>query len=476
MTGSQINKTNMHRQQTDMEWSDSGAILLMSCYELGHQPMSLALPLGLLRNKGFSPLANDIAVDQFDYERAQRARFIGISVPMHTALRLGIGIAERIRKTNPDCHICFYGLYAALNASYLLQHGADSCIGGEFEQPMWRLIQSLKEERNDSVDGVIQLGEPETPSLHRQRFPFTDRSGLPDLGSYAHLIYRGERHTTGYTESSRGCRYLCTHCPIPPVYGSRFFVVPSEVVLADIRSQVDRGATHITFGDPDFLNGPGHAVRIVEAMHQEFPDLTFDFTAKVEHILKYENLFPLLGRSGAIFVVTAVESLNEKILAILDKGHTRKDVTKALEICRKSGIAMRPTWVSFTPWTSRQDYLDVLDFVYTNGLVDHIDPVQYSIRLLIPPGSLLVDHPKTVPFRGELDKASLTYRWSHPDPEMDTLQVEIFQLVEENAKKEINNRQTFQDVWERVNGQRMCDFYCEGDERSIPRLTEPWFC
>lgn len=77
MTGNQVSKTNMDRQQRDLEWSDSGAILLMSCYELGHQPMSLALPMGILHNKGFSPLANDIAVDRLDYERAERARVNG---------------------------------------------------------------------------------------------------------------------------------------------------------------------------------------------------------------------------------------------------------------------------------------------------------------------------------------------------------------------------------------------------------------
>jgi len=41
---------------------------------------------------------------------------------------------------------------------------------------------------------------------------------------------------------------------------------------------VAAGATHITFGDPDFLNGPGHALKVVRAAHAEFPRLTFDFT------------------------------------------------------------------------------------------------------------------------------------------------------------------------------------------------------
>ena len=99
-----------------------GAILLISCYELGHQPIGLASPLGFLERAGYTPDVMDIAVETLDVEKAAHAEFVGICVPMHTALRLGVHIAIRLRKINPTCHICFYGLYASLNAEYLLQH------------------------------------------------------------------------------------------------------------------------------------------------------------------------------------------------------------------------------------------------------------------------------------------------------------------------------------------------------------------
>ena len=73
----------------------------------------------------------------------QQARVVGISVPMHTALSLGCQVAERIRHTNPNAHICFYGLYASLNVEYLLKHLADSVIGGEYETPLVNLLDQL---------------------------------------------------------------------------------------------------------------------------------------------------------------------------------------------------------------------------------------------------------------------------------------------------------------------------------------------
>ncbi len=166
-------------------------------------------------------------------------------------------------------------------------------------------------------------------------------------------------------EASRGCLHTCQHCPVVPVYNGRFFIIPLETVLADIRQQVAAGAKHITFGDPDFLNGPGHALKISRALHAEFPQLTFDFTTKVEHILQHRDLFPEFKQNGATFVVSAFEATSEAILARLNKGHTVAEMETAVAILRDAGLAVQPTWMPFTPWTSLQDYLDLLSWIRT---------------------------------------------------------------------------------------------------------------
>ncbi len=89
-----------------------GDILLVSCYELGHQPFQLAMLLALLRRAGYVPVAVDTAVEALTGEAIAQARFVAISVPMHTALRLGQQVAQRVRSLNPGAHICFYGHYA----------------------------------------------------------------------------------------------------------------------------------------------------------------------------------------------------------------------------------------------------------------------------------------------------------------------------------------------------------------------------
>jgi radical SAM superfamily enzyme YgiQ (UPF0313 family) len=455
-----------------------GSILLISCYELGHQPLGVAGPLGFLSRAEYSPVALDIAVEKFDEEKASRARFIGISVPMHTAMRLGMRVIERIRELNPDCHICCYGLYAALNSDYLLGHGADSCIGGEFESPLVALIESLSRGLESEVPGVIRRNQESRPFLERLPFAVPTRELLPTLDKYAKLEHNGATRTAGYVEASRGCLHLCTHCPIPPVYGGRFFIVPQDVVLEDIRGQVKAGATHITFGDPDFLNGPKHSLHVVQAMHAEFPKLTFDFTAKVEHLLNRGEDLPEFARAGCLFIISAVESLSDRVLKILDKNHSRADVVAALAAVRRAGIALRPTWVAFTPWTTREDYVEVLEFVAASGLIDHVDPVQFAIRLLIPPHSWLAEHPETLPHRGPLDEAAFTYRWTHPDPGMDQLQKQVSEIVAQDAQAGEDPSTTFYRVMELATGRQPVDIMrrLPKDRSRAPRLTEAWFC
>ncbi|MBI3969296.1 MAG: B12-binding domain-containing radical SAM protein [Chloroflexi bacterium] len=464
----------------------TGAILLVSCYELGHQPLSLAWPLAFLRSAGYDPVAVDLSVDSLDDATIARAGLVAISVPMHTALRLGVGVAERVRRVNPKAHVCFFGHYAALNSSYLLDQLGDSVVAGEYEPALVDLAAALERGNRPQLPGVTTTASPAAPKLARLSFPVPVRAELPDLSRYARLQRGSELSLAGYVEASRGCLHTCRHCPITPVYGGRFFVVPADVVLADVRAQVAAGARHVTFGDPDFLNGPGHSMKIVRAIHAEFPDLTFDVTVKIEHILERRELFPELGALGCLFVVSAVESLSDRVLGALDKGHTKEDVVAAIRITRNAGLHLRPSLVAFTPWTTLDDYLEVVDFVAEHDLIDDVDPVQFSIRLLIPPGSALLEENHTAPWLGRLDDAAFTYEWTHPDPRMDQLHRDVAALVEVADADGRDPHDTFAAI-------RALAYTAAGraaptrelvavgagaspPRERPPRLTESWFC
>jgi len=254
--------------------------------------------------------------------------------------------------------------------------------------------------------------------------------------------------------------------------------VPLEVVLADVAQQVEAGVRHVTFGDPDFLNGPGHALRLARALHGRWPALTFDFTAKVEHLVARPADVADLARCGALFVTSAVESLSPEVLERLAKGHTREDALLAFRICEEAGLPLRPTFVPFTPWETLAGYVDLLETLEARGWLSHVDPVQLSLRLLVPPGSLLADD-GSIALEG-LDESALSFRWRHPDPRMDALQARVSAEVTAAEAAHAPARETLERVRSLALGTAGLPHrhvpVRSLDGRHVPRLSESWFC
>lgn len=451
-------------------------VVLISTYELGRQPFGLASPAAWLRNAGAEVTCLDLSREPFRKDPIRAADLVAFCVPMHTATRLAVQLVGTIRELNPSAHICFYGLYAPVNEAYLRKLGVGTILGGEFEQGLVDLVARLVAETN---------GKQREPviSLARQKFLLPDRGGMIPLEKYARLIMpTGETRTVGYTEASRGCKHHCRHCPIVPVYNGAFRIVDRDVVLEDIRQQVEAGAQHITFGDPDFFNGPAHALTIVEALHCEFPQLTYDVTIKIEHLLQQARNLMALRDAGCLFVTSAVESVDDAVLEMLGKHHTRADFLRAVQMFREAGLVLQPTFVAFTPWTTLEGYCDLLEVIRENDLVESVAPIQLAIRLLIPAGSRLLELPEIPEMIGPFDEEALLYPWSHVDPRVDQLCEEIQRQVHGDEKLKRSRAPIFENIWEAAHRASGLSVVAERAHpllvvrAAIPYLNEPWYC
>lgn len=429
-------------------------VVLVSTYDLGHQPFGLASPAAWLRAEGHEVTTADLSRECVPDQAFRAADWIAFHLPMHTATRMALPRIRAARQLNPAARICCYGLYAPVNDQMLRSLGVTHIVGGEFEKALVDLVSG----RVDTVEPV---------SLDRLRFQVPDRRTLPVLGQYAELVAGGKRRLAGYTEASRGCKHLCRHCPIVPVYEGKFRIVQREIVLADARQQIEAGAEHITFGDPDFLNGPTHAVAIAEALGREFPHITYDVTIKIEHLLRHRDLLPVLKRTGCLFVTSAVESLDDRVLGFLAKGHTRADFFEALQLMRRHSLTLAPTFVPFTPWTSREDYLDLLRTVRDHDLIESVASIQLAIRLLIPAGSKLLELEEMRV--GPFNPAALSYEWRHADLEMDRLCADLQKVAGQRGTR----REIFARMWERAFG-TPAELQPEGEPS--PHMTEAWYC
>ena len=443
-------------------------VVLISTYDLGRQPFGLASPAAWLRARGHEVGCADISLSPFPASAVSEAGLVAFYLPMHTATRLAARAIEKTRSLNSAAHLAGYGLYAPLNQDYLRSLGVKTIIGGEFEAALADLADSLAAGLRPDVRTLVPL--------ERLNFLTPDRSGMPGLERYARLINGDGELPVGYTEASRGCKHLCRHCPVVPVYQGAFRVVQREVVLADVRQQVSAGARHITFGDPDFFNGPTHSLRIVEDLHREFPELTYDVTIKIEHLLEHREWLPVLKDTGCLFVTSAVESVDDAVLAKLEKGHTRRDFYDCAALFRAAGLRLNPTFIAFMPWTTREGYVDLLSAIRELDLIEQVSPVQLALRLLIPVGSRLLELEDVKRVVREFDERALAWRWVHPDPDVDRLAMAVMEAASRGQKAGRSRLETFAEVWELATGERLPEDPDVLPRAAVPYLNEPWYC
>jgi radical SAM superfamily enzyme YgiQ (UPF0313 family) len=449
-------------------------VVLINPYELGRQPFALAEPAAWLKRDGFGVNCLDLSLQKLDPALLSRARLVALYVGMHTATRIAVEALPRIRALAPHAHLCVYGLYAPMNQALLRGLGVKTILGGECEPALADLARRLRagEACATQAGPLVRLAKID--------FLTPDRSGLPQLERYAHLLLPdGGKKRLGFVEASRGCKHLCRHCPVVPVYQGRFRVVPVPVVMADIAQQVSAGAKHLSFGDPDFFNGSTHAMKVLAAMQAEFPELSFDATIKIQHLIAHAELLPALKAAGCLFVTSAVESVDDRVLQHLAKNHTRADFERALQLCRDAGIGMAPTFVPFTPWTTLEGYLELLRTLLRLRLVEAVPPVQLCIRLLVPEGSWLLRLPGFRSLIEAFDPKLLGYPWRHADPRVDAMQQALQALAALGEQRGLARSEIFAQMWQCAHAAlglpaprlTSADF-----GEPMAHLSEPWYC
>lgn len=449
-------------------------VVLINPYELGRQPFALAEPAAWLKRDGFEVHCLDLSLQRLEAAALARAQLVAVYVGMHTATRIAIEALPRIRAMVPRAHLCVYGLYAPMNQALLRSLGVKTILGGEFEPGLADLARRLRagEACETQAGPVVHLGKID--------FLTPDRSGLPQLARYAHLVLPGGgKKRLGFAEASRGCKHLCRHCPIVPVYQGKFRVVPLPVVMADIAQQVEAGAAHISFGDPDFFNGSTHSMKVLAAMRAGFPGLTFDATIKIQHLIAHAELLPALKAAGCLFVTSAVESVDDRVLQHLAKNHTRADFERALQLCRAAGIAMAPTFVPFTPWTSLEGYIDLLRTLVRLRLAEAVPAIQLCIRLLVPEGSWLLRLPGFGELVGPFDAKLLGYPWRHADARVDALQQAVQALAAQGEAQVWARGEVFAQIWRLAHEALGVDAPALAPADlggPIAHLSEPWYC
>ena len=221
-------------------------------------------------------------------------------------------------------------------------------------------------------------------------------------------------------------------------------------------------------------------MRLAEAFHAEFPNVTYDATIKVEHLLAHRDKLVRLAETGCLFVTTAVEEVDDTVLAKLDKGHTRADFIEVVESTRAAGLMLSPTFIPFHPWTTPTGFLDLLTLLVELDLIENVAPVQLTIRLLIPNGSRILELDEMAHYLSGFDAEKFSHIWTPADPRSDHLQAKVQDAVRQGEREGAGRWNVFQRVWELTH--TACGRTATAlppvcaDIRPVAAMTEPWYC
>lgn len=419
-------------------------ILLVSNFEGVYQPQTVATATTPLLEEGFRVSVLDTYVEGIKSEYFAEPNLVAISVPLFDSINSAVEVAKRVRETNSDAHITFFGQHATIQSSRLAGKYGDTCVVGEWEEPLLGLARHIYGNLPlHEVPGVVtgtqlQLVNGQTwyPYMPRNHFRLPSRCLLPSLDKYPlHQVDKlcGGKQVVGATEIARGCHHKCLYCSVFAAYGGKVLLIPEDLIVEDVGNLVKGGMTHLTFIDADFFNAKHHGIKILRRLHTEFPELTYDFTTRVDHIRENKEYIREMEGLGVRFITSALEFPSQVVLDAVAKQASLEDIEGAVAFMRSTEIKLNPTFIMFNPWISLEDLMRFRTFVESNELDEIIDPVQYETRLYLYKGSPLLQLPSVQGL--VLTEREFHYDWKHPDPLVDELYEQVVTPSEEGVFK-----------------------------------------
>ena len=426
-------------------------ILLLSFYDLGKQPKIISELHKKLDNGSnqidvvdYSIEEKNLTLDNYDV--------LGIYASMHTASVLA---EQYLRDRKLPNKLFVFGLYANVFSE------------------MFSNFQSIHSFDSDELESLLEVQLNPNYSF---KHSVPDRTILPSITDYSHIVDGSNNLIAGSVETTYGCKHECTHCPVPIEFKGMFKTFGTEKIITDVTNQVEEGAKHISFNDPDFFNGPKHALKILQLLNEKHPSITYDSTIKVEHILKYPDYFQELKNLNMLFVISAFETTNDHVLNILQKNHSFNDLNKAVELSLENNIDIRPTWMPFSPWTEQNDLISIIKLIENYKLRETVDPIQLTIKLLVPKNSLILKKPEMKEYLLDYDPASFSYAWKYKFPNIDNIQNELFTYVlQHESENEYTQYLGLVDILESHTNETLLNSE-KYSQRIVPKLSETWFC
>ena len=291
-------------------------------------------------------------------------RIVGLSVAMSPQLVPALCFARMINAKDPAIHVILGG--AAINLAddetlarigglpYV--HGIARFGGGE---SLFQVVEAVSaNDRGRSISNYIDC------TGSRPRFPAAYEPASVDESADCHF---DRQMLSQYPDPpvlpvlySMGCYWgKCTFCTHPKLFRDalQLRAVPALVdQLADLVQTHGCRRFHL-IGE---CLPPKYAAKVANEIIERGLDVKFGSFLRIDPAFTSDAL-QRLADAGFEWAAIGVESTNDRLLALMRKGHTADMIAPQLRWCREAGIAVTVDMIIDFPTTTKEEALRVLE-------------------------------------------------------------------------------------------------------------------
>lgn len=299
-----------------------------------------------------------------------KPRYVGIGATTVGIFRAA-ELAERIKKENPEIITLIGGAHLTAVPEETMKrfHQFDIGVIGEGEHTIVDLVNALDKGRDLwAVKGIIlrRKGGEVFSTPHRlpienlDSIPMPAWDMVPHLSEYRESATRFSKLPLGAIITSRGCPGKCLFCD-NSVFGRRFRAHSAHYVIKMIRHLKETyGINSLVFYDDYFVVDRKRLKEICQRMIEEKFDLEWVCSARVNAVT--EEMLELMKRAGCFQIAYGIESGNQNILNIQQKGVTLERIRRAVEMTHKAGIRSKGYFMIGHPTETPETIQDTIDF------------------------------------------------------------------------------------------------------------------
>jgi len=343
-------------------------------------PIGLISIASYLKEKGADVRIIDCEIDRYHEEKlireAKDATYVGFSI---TTMQIAsaIYLAQKIRNIYPELLIVFGGIHSMLMPEQTLEDPlCDIVCCGEGEEVAWELVRLKKGETNLSeIGGIGYKNDGKTCFTSQRRLLDLDKLPMMNydvvnIEKYYKLAIDKERGLIKGNvrrlslHTARGCPYRCSFCVNTLVYqmnpqGKRYRSKSAERVLYELEYYKKRyNINFVSFGDDLFFADKQRVDKILKGLKEKklnikwYANIRADFFRRTHFTRSY---IKKMIEAGCIRLTFGAESGSNRILKVLKKDITAKDLYATIKILKNLGLSVGYSFMVGIPGEKSED-------------------------------------------------------------------------------------------------------------------------